>query len=184
MPPLAPPDPPLSDGVVSLRAWRDTDAGAITAMMDEAEIARWTRAPSPYRERDAIEWLATHPAMLRRRTELAVAVVDADSDELLGSMSLRFPADDRGEFGYLVAAGARGRGVGTRALRLFARWAQETLKLPRLEVLAQPENAASLALAERVGFQREGVIRSQTAMRGKRVDMVVLGLLPGELREE
>jgi RimJ/RimL family protein N-acetyltransferase len=184
MPPLVPPDPPLTDGVVTLRSWRDTDADAIAAMMDEPEIARWTRAPTPYRQRDAIEWLATHSTLMRRRSELPLAVVDAETGALLGSVSIRFPADDRGEFGYLVAAEARGRGVGARALRLFARWALVALELPRLEVMVQPENVASLAVAQRVGFRREGIMRSQSAIRGRRVDLMMLAMLPGELREE
>src|SRR3954470_6212830 len=182
MPPLTPPDPPLTDGVVTLRGWRDTDVANLTALMDDPEIGRWTRAPSPYRERHAIEWFATHSTMLRRRAELPLAIVAAGDGELLGSIALRFPEDGRGEFGYLVAAGARGRGVATRALHLYARWALDDLGVERLEVLVQPENVASLALAERVGFRREGVLRSYTVLRGRRVDMVVLGMLPGELR--
>jgi RimJ/RimL family protein N-acetyltransferase len=167
---------------VTLRAWRDTDAEAIAGMMDEPEIARWTRAPSPYKDSDAIAWLATHPVLLRRRTELPLAITDADSGELLGSIGLRFPEDGRGEFGYLVAAGARRRGVAERALRLYARWAFEELGVERLEVLIQPGNEASLALAEKVGFRREGTLRSYTVIRGQRVDLVMLSVLRGELR--
>ena len=185
MPALAPPDPPLTDGVVALRGWRDTDAGAIAAMMDEPEIARFTRAPSPYGERDAIAWLALHPALLRRHEGLPLAIVAAGGDSgLLGSVSLRFRGDGRGEFGYLVAASARGCGVGTRALRLLSRYAFEEHGLERLEVLVQPDNEPSLALAERVGFRREGLLRSYTAVRGRRVDMVLLAMLRGELRDE
>jgi RimJ/RimL family protein N-acetyltransferase len=174
---LVPPDPPLTDGVVALRAWSDADAGAIAAMMEDPEIARWTQAPSPYRERDAVEWLALHPALLRRGEELPLAVVDAQSGELAGSMSVRFRGEGRGEFGYLMAAGFRGRGLGTRALRLFASWAFQTHALARLEVLVQPENEPSLAMAERAGFVREGVLRSYKPVRGRRVDMVMLALL-------
>src|SRR3712207_677029 len=138
MPALAPPDPPLTDGAVALRGWRSEDAAALAAMMDEPEIARYTRAPSPYRERDATEWLMLHPAMLRRREELPLAIVDAGSDELLGSVSLRFRGDGRGELGYLVGAGARRRGVASRALRLLARHAFEDHGLERLEAMVQP----------------------------------------------
>jgi RimJ/RimL family protein N-acetyltransferase len=181
MPALAPPDPPLTDGVVTLRSWRDSDAGAIVRMMDEPEIARWTRAPSPYKESDAIAWLATHPVLLRRRTELPLAITDTESGELLGSIGLRFPEDGRGEFGYLVAAGARRRGVAARALRLYARYAFDELGVERLEVLIHPGNEGSLALAEKVGFRRGGTLRRYTVIRGKRVDLVMLSMLRGEL---
>lgn len=182
MPPLAPPDPPLTDGIVTLRGWRDADLGPLTALMDDAEIARWTRAPSPYEERHALEWFATHSTLLRRRTELPLAIVAAGDGELLGSIALRFPEEGRGELGYLVGAHARRRGVAARALRLYAGWAFEELGMARVEVLIHPDNTASLALAEAVGFRREGVLRSHTVLRGRRVDMVVLGMLPGELR--
>lgn len=181
MPPLVPPDPPLSDGVVTLRGWRDGDARPLAAMMDDDEVARWTRAPSPYRERDALEWLALQPALLRRRSELPLAIVDAHGGALLGSISLRLGADARGELGYLVARDTRRMGVGARAVRLVACWAFETLELRRLELFVQPANVASLALAARIGFRREGVLREYSAFRGRRVDMVILGLLPDEL---
>ena len=184
VPPLSPPDPPLTDGVVTLRGFRDTDAGAIEVMMEDAEIARWTRAPSPYRLRDAVEWLSTHATLMRRRSEMPLAIVDAEDEELLGSISLRLGADARGEFGYAVARWARGQGFGTRALRLYARYAFDALRLERLEVFIRPENEASLALAEAVGFQEEGLLRSHAVVRDRRVDMVVLGMLPGELIEE
>ena len=48
----------------------------------------------------------------------------------------------------------------------------------------RPENEPSLALAERVGFVEEGLLRSHSVVRDRRVDMVVLGMLPGELIEE
>ena len=184
VPALAPPSPPLSDGVVALRGWRDADVPAIAAMMDEPEIARYTRAPSPYTERDALQWRALHPVMLRRNEALPLAIADAADTRLLGSIELRFRPEGRGELGYLLAREARGRGVATRALRLFARWAFEWQGLKRLEAHVQPDNVPSLALAERVGFRREGVMRSYSVMRGERVDLVLLAMLPGELRED
>ena len=45
----------------------------------------------------------------------------------------------------------------------------------------QPDNDASLALGQRVGFTREGLLRSHSLVRGERKDMVLLSLLPGEL---
>jgi RimJ/RimL family protein N-acetyltransferase len=180
MPALSPPDPPLDDGVIRLRPWRDADAADITRMFQDPEALRWTRAPSPYRERDALEWLMTLPSQMRRGDALALAVTDAD-DALLGSIDLRMRAEGRGEFGYVVASWARRRGVGTRALRLFSAYSFERLGLDRLELLVQPDNEPSLALARRAGFTREGVLRMHSVVRGGRRDMVVLSLLPGEL---
>jgi RimJ/RimL family protein N-acetyltransferase len=178
---LAPPDPPLSDGVVTLRAWRTSDAAGITRMFQDEEALRWTRAPSPYREGDAFQWLASLPTQMRRGDALPLAITDAADGGLLGSIDLRMRGEGRAEFGYVVADWARGRGVGTRALRLYSRYAFSRLGLARLELLVQPGNEASLALGRRAGFAVEGVLRSHSVVRGQRKDMVMMALLPSDL---
>ena len=70
--------------------------------------------------------------------------------------------------------------MGTSALRLYSRWAFESLALARLELLVQPDNEASLRLGERAGFTREGVLRSHSLIRGERRDMVMMSLLRPE----
>jgi RimJ/RimL family protein N-acetyltransferase len=178
---LAPPDPPLTDGVVQLRAWRDLDIAVLVPMANDPEIARWTRLPSPYRVTDALAWFATHEPLLARGEALPLAIADAVSGELVGSIGLRMCGEGRGGIGYFVAAGARRRGIATRALRLLAAWAFEAFSLERLEVLVEPENAASLAVCERAGFTREGVLRSHSEIHGQRADFVLHSLLPKDL---
>jgi RimJ/RimL family protein N-acetyltransferase len=177
---LNPPDPALEDSVVTLRPWRNSDAPAITKMFQDPEALRWTRAPSPYRERDAFEWLASLPTQLRRGDALPLAVTSATDGKLLASIDLRIRGEGRGEFGYVVAAWARRKGVATRALGLYSRWAFEKLGLMRLELLVQPDNEASLALGVKAGYTREGLLRSHSVIRGERKDMVVMSLLRGE----
>jgi RimJ/RimL family protein N-acetyltransferase len=178
---LAPPDPPLSDGVIALRPWRTSDAAAITRIFQDEEALRWTRAPSPYREGDAFQWLASLPTQMRRGDALPLAVVDAAEGSLLASIDLRMRGEGRAEFGYVVGAWARRRGVGRRALALYSRWAIERLGVARLELLVQPNNEPSLALGRCAGFTEEGLLRSHSLVRGERKDMVMMSLLPGEL---
>jgi RimJ/RimL family protein N-acetyltransferase len=180
---LAPPDPPLADDVVELRPWRNSDAAGITRMFQDEEALRWTRAPSPYREGDAFQWLASLPTQMRRGDALPLAVTDAGDGSLLGSIDLRIRGEGRAEFGYVIGAWARRRGVGTRALQLYSAWAFEALGLSRLEVLVQPGNVGSLALARRVGFTEEGLLRSHSLVRGERKHMVIMSLLPSDLPE-
>jgi RimJ/RimL family protein N-acetyltransferase len=181
MPALAPPDPPLEDSVVALRPWRNSDAAAITRLFQDPEALEWTRAPSPYREGDAFQWLASLPTQMRRGDALPLAITDATDGELLGSIDLRMRGEGRAEFGYVIAAWARRRGVGTRALSLYSKYAFSALGLARLELLVQPGNEASLALGRRAGFAEEGVLRSHSLVRGQRKDMVMMALLPGDL---
>ena len=178
---LTPPDPPLTDGVITLRPWRNSDAAAITRLFQDDEAIRWTRAPSPYREGDAFQWLASLPTQMRRGDALPLAIADAADGSLLGSIDLRMRGEGRGEFGYVVGAWARGRGIGTRALAMYSRWALDALGVARLELLVQPGNEASLALGRSVGFTEEGLLRSHSVVRGERKDMIIMSLLPADL---
>ena len=59
---------------------------------------------------------------------------------------------------------ARRRGVALAAARLVVRWAFEEVGVERLEILTYPGNAASQALAEKLGFRREGLLRGFLAV--------------------
>ena len=87
------------------------------------------------------------------------------------------------EVGYWVARAGRGRGHATRALRLLSHWLLDDLGVARVQLQADVRNEASLRVAEKAGFTREGVLRSSryNARRGERVDFAMFSLLPGEL---
>jgi RimJ/RimL family protein N-acetyltransferase len=48
-------------------------------------------------------------------------------------------------------------------------------------LLTEPSNEGSQRVAERSGFQREGVLRSYGEIDGRRIDYIVFSLLPGEI---
>jgi RimJ/RimL family protein N-acetyltransferase len=66
----------------------------------------------------------------------------------------------------------------TRAVRLVAEWAFGELGVRRISLLVDPRNSASVAVAERAGFEHEGVLRSWTDVNGERVDHASYSLLP------
>jgi RimJ/RimL family protein N-acetyltransferase len=151
------PHPPLSDGVLTLRAKSGVDADALTAVCQDPEIARWTRVPTSYRRADALAWIAGSELELAAGTSIDWLAVDRD-DGVLASVGLMDidRAKGTGEIGYWVAREARGRGVATRAVRLVRDWAASELGLTRLEILAHEDNAASLAVARAAGFTQAG----------------------------
>lgn len=175
----------LRDGELLLRPWNDGDVAAVHAACQDPEIPRWIPVvPQPYTEESAREFI-------RRAGEQGVAgnhqlaIVDARTGELLGAIGMRVNATMKiGHIGYWVTRDARRRGVATRALRTLARWALEH-DYGRVELVTDPDNVASQRVAEKVGFRREGVLRSHLLHRdGRRRDSVMFSLLPGELRED
>jgi RimJ/RimL family protein N-acetyltransferase len=179
MPEIPLPDPPLDNGTVALRPWRQSDLRALVEACQDPEIPRWTAVPTPYGEHDAREYLARAEIDRRSGRELGLAVVDTGDGALLGSCGLaRFDWQDRKvEVGYWVAAPARRRSVGSRATALLSRWALEGLGMQRVELLVNPSNEPSQRLAERAGFTREGLLRAYRRRKGEREDLVMFSLL-------
>jgi RimJ/RimL family protein N-acetyltransferase len=182
-PPLRFPVEGISDGEIRLRFRADADIPAIVAACQDPEIPRWTRVPTPYTEETAREWAAQARADEASGGGLHLLVVDAETDELLGSAGLvRIDWEEaRGEVGYWLAASARGRGIATRAVRMVSAWAFENLPLERLEIHAEPDNRQSRAVAERAGYTFEGVLPSHFVNKGRRRDACSYSLIRGEL---
>jgi RimJ/RimL family protein N-acetyltransferase len=176
---LVPPDPPLSDGSVTLRPLDARDLRAIERAASDAEILRWfdlrTRSPVGYLEAKRDAWAAG--------TGASFAICDAIlPDACLGHVFVERDDDGRGSVGYWLLEAARGEGRATRALGLVASWALPAMQLGRLQLLTDPENVASQRVAERAGFAREGVLRAYNrGDDGTRADAVVYSLLPDDV---
>lgn len=85
------------------------------------------------------------------------------------------------EIGYILKRAFWGRGIATEAVAamidlLFAEGQR------RVFADTDPENAASIALLERLGFQREGLLRGEWETHIGVRDSVILGLLEDEWR--
>jgi RimJ/RimL family protein N-acetyltransferase len=182
---IRPPEPPLSDGVVTLRLWGENgDVEAITAACNDPEIAAFLdEIPSPYTEQDAREAIAYFREGWEEGTVSNFAITTAG--RAVGSIGVRWVDPEQGvaEVGYWVAAEARGRGICTRAVRLVSRWLIEDEAIERVQLRAEERNPASRKVAEKAGFTEEGVFRSSryNPRLGRRVDFVMYSLLPQEL---
>ncbi len=86
----------------------------------------------------------------------------------------------RTEIGYWLAEAYQGRGIITRAARALCQYAFEELGLNRVEIRCAVGNTRSCAVAERLGFAREGVMRQYAAREGKFDDVAIYGLLAEE----
>ncbi|MBM3662332.1 MAG: GNAT family N-acetyltransferase [Actinobacteria bacterium] len=170
----------LTDGQVVVRPWRPEDAGWVTDACQDTGIQRWTTVPSPYTRADA-EWFVGElaPSAWADGTALHGAVVDPGSGEGLGSVALGFhaPVPGVGEAGYWTAPNRRRRGVASAALDLVVEWGFGEAGLHRVELLIDPRNAASRAVALQSGFVSEGVLRRRGTLRGVVHDVEVFAVL-------
>jgi RimJ/RimL family protein N-acetyltransferase len=171
----------LRDGDLVLRAWTEDDVPVLVEACRDPEITYWIPViPRPYTDADALSFVRGESSGAPQHS-LAITV----DGIVVGAIGMSLNSMKyKGAIGYWIARAARGRGVCTRALRVLARWGLDDLELIRLELVTDPDNLASQRVAEKVGFQREGVLRAHLRHPDGRIrDSVMFSLLPGELRE-
>jgi ribosomal-protein-serine acetyltransferase len=84
--------------------------------------------------------------------------------------------------GYWLAESAQGRGTITTATRALVDHAFDRWQLNRLDIRAGVENIRSRAVAERLGFTFEGVLRQAERVGDRYVDHAVYGMLARDWR--
>jgi RimJ/RimL family protein N-acetyltransferase len=157
----------------SLRRWSMRDADALVRHANDADVARQLRDrfPHPYRREDARAFLSRASAA-DPLTNLAIVVEGEACGGLgfvQGSDVERFSA----EVGYWIGQARWGRGIATEALGLFTDYAFTRLGLLRLFALPFENNAASIRVLEKAGYQREGTLRSSCVKYGQARDQAM-----------
>jgi RimJ/RimL family protein N-acetyltransferase len=112
----------------------------------------------------------------------AVAFVATDGETPVGMVELQ-PIDwEKGvaEVGVWIAATQQGNGYATEAMRLVVDYAFDQLRLHKVRTEVFDFNEASRRLMDRVGFEREGVLREEDYVDGRYVDVHRYGLLESE----
>jgi [ribosomal protein S5]-alanine N-acetyltransferase len=180
--------PPFDENLVlatprlALRALRDDDAAALHAVFADPRVMRyWSSAP----------WTSIAQAEgFIERSRAAMASGDAlrlglerrDDALLIGQCTLFdfvLPSA-RAEIGYSMRADAWGRGLMHEALTALIDHGFGTLGLHRIEADIDPRNAPSARSLERLGFQREGLLRERWNVDGEVSDSALYGLLARE----
>jgi len=82
--------------------------------------------------------------------------------------------------GYWIAEEFQGRGIATRVCSVLVDRAFEERAINRVEVRVMALNARSCAVAERLGFTLEGVLRESFLCGGRVHDLAVYALLASE----
>lgn len=172
------PDPPLSDGLVTLRPPEERDLAAIERGIADPDVIRAFGRPTLTAE----QLLERNRRGWDEGAGATFAICHA-ADDCIGHVWVNLGDARRGSVGYWLLPEARGKGLAARAVRLLARWALRDLGLARLGLSAEPWNLQSQRVAERAGFRREGILRAYGEIDGRRVDYVSFSLVPSDLEQ-
>jgi RimJ/RimL family protein N-acetyltransferase len=115
---------------------------------------------------------------------IGFAVRPLDKDDAIGYIEQDGILWEHGVSGFSVAIGDPAnwdQGYGYEAARLALAFAFDELDLHRITATIFSYNERSIALFEKLGFQREGTFREFLQWEGKRYDMLLYGLLRWEM---
>ncbi|HEX8345151.1 MAG TPA: GNAT family protein [Actinoplanes sp.] len=170
----------LTGRAVTLREFRSDDAAASLAIVGDDQVTQWLSFDS--RDLDAARAMidgAVRRAQDEPRTEYYLAAA-ADNDELVGFARLALAGVRAAKLGYAIRADRWGKGYATDAARLMITFGFEHLRLHRISAAIGPDNAASIAVVEKLGMQYEGRIRDHVFTNGAWRDSLLYAVLDHE----
>jgi Acetyltransferases, including N-acetylases of ribosomal proteins len=88
------------------------------------------------------------------------------------------------ELGYWIDEACEGKGLIAKACKVLIDYAFHQLKLNRVEIRCNLDNLKSRAIAERLGFKQEAVLREVYWHKDHFVDLVVYAMLASEWQSD
>ena len=164
---------------LTLRRVRLSDADAF---FDFASEDIWSRflptAPRPYQKRDAERWIARK--YLEDQTTYPTWAIEIDG-RMSGWIGLNIETEHaHAELSYALRPDFRGQGLATEAVRAVVDRVFLDTQLGRVWGRVDPPNVASVRVLEKLGMQREAVMRRAFVRQGELTDLAVYGLLRSE----
>ncbi len=171
-------------GSLVLRPLAEADAAELYALVEanRPELARW------------MPWAAGQT--LAATGDFIRATIEQEADDRGFQVALvadgaiagvaGFHGIERSDrsttIGYWLAAPYQGRGLMTAAVGALVDHAFDAWTLHRVELRAAPGNRRSRALAERLGFREEGLLREAERFGDEYRDLVLYAVLVSEWR--
>lgn len=183
---MSEPTVPLRSERLLLRPFVDDDLDAFHAMFGSEDVARYLPWEPRTREQ-SIEMLERVKALTSFDADghgIRLAAVLPDSGAVIGDISLNNTSrvHRQGEIGFVIHPEHQRQGYATEACTALVSLGFEELGLHRIMGRADPRNAGSVGVMERLGMRREALFRENELIKGEWCDEVVYAILAAEWR--
>ena len=178
----------LTNGIITLRSYRDEDADLIYEAARESipEMTPWMPWCHPdYSLQESRDWISNCSEKWEQGSEYNFAITDTLTGRYLGGCGLNDMRHDRNiaNLGYWVRTSETKKGVATTTTLLLADFGINQLNLKRIEIVVDVDNIASQRVAEKSGATREGILRNRLAQNGEPTAAVMFSLIPQDLNK-
>ena len=156
-----------------LRPWIPADKADLVRNANNRRVWRNLTGmfPHPYTEADADRWIAL-AGKPGRDLHLAIEFNERAVGGI-GAIAGRDVAQQTGYFGYWLGQDFWGNGLATAAATAFVQHVVRHRLFTRLEAAVFEWNPASMRVLEKVGFQREGILKKSVTKDGLLIDSVM-----------
>ena len=171
---LAWPDPLPQEGAIRLRPYRESDLRLVAELSADPYLPLIGTIPAEYSDEAGRAYLARQAQRLLDGTGFSFAVARRTDDVAVGGAGLWLGGAGPGaaSAGYAIAPPYRNAGYAGAALVALTRFAWTRPDLDRIELYVEPDNAASIAVAERAGYLRLGLLPAHQEIGGRRRDVL------------
>jgi [ribosomal protein S5]-alanine N-acetyltransferase len=166
------PDPLPAYGPVRLRPFAAADLDLVAELADDPYIPLIGTVPAVFTPEAGAAYLERQHQRLRDGLGWSFAISDRVTDRAVGGAGLWPHPGGPATAGYAVAPAYRGRGYATAALHALTAFARTVPGVEEVELLIEPENAASVAVARRCGYADAGLVPEHIEIGGVRRDML------------
>jgi RimJ/RimL family protein N-acetyltransferase len=172
----------LEGARVRLRPIEEEDLPRFVEWLADREVIRWLAAiGDPPTLDDEYDWWEEK----RADPDCVQWAIETLDGRLVGTVELRVtPRAERAELGIAVQDRSQwGKGYGTDAVLLVLRYAFEEMRLNRVELTCDEENARAIRCYEKCGFVREGLLRQHRLVDGRFGNTLVMSALREEWKK-
>ena len=175
--------PRLETERLVLRRLHPDDAGSLFAILSDEEVARFYDDETFTEIAQAREQIEAWARGYEEWRVIRWGITQKGADQVIGTCGYygfhRWHA--RGSLGYELARTYWRQGIMTEALATIIDFGFREVGQNRIQALVMPGNVASVKFLEKLGFQREGVLRQYENWGEKgRVDLLMFALLRKE----
>ena len=174
--------PPLPESIQTprllLRRFRLGDAEDVYAYARDPEWARFLAVEQPYERQHADAFVAE--LVLAKWRKRPARALEKDG-RIVGGLSLWLARRNaRAELGYDLARWLWGRGLAAEAASAVIDEVFRRLPIRKITATVTAENVRSIRVLEKLGMQREALLRQHWVHRGKVLDELRYGFLREE----
>ncbi|AOT10394.1 GNAT family N-acetyltransferase [Pseudoalteromonas luteoviolacea] len=164
---------------LTLKVMTEKDAAGLFNIFSDPKVMKYWNTDAWSSIEQALLFISSSADNMETESALTLGVYSKENELLLGKVML-FNYDKesrRAELGFGISSDFWGKGIVFEAASAVIDFAFSDLRIRRLEAEIDPDNIASARALERLGFEKEGLLRERWEINGIISDSALYGLL-------